>query len=178
VQLQVSHSLQKATEFLQFDPRSLAFPSQYEIDFDTSLGAPGWWGISFPAKNKYDQRPCALKLIRHPFSKHQHELQRELANLVSLPLHYNLIQYHTCFLVGDLLCIEMELIYGRQLGDIVDGPNSVCFISNFIDSPSLIFISALGFRYYALGSPDIFRTCPHAFHENDSPRFTHGKHND
>jgi serine/threonine protein kinase len=54
---------------------------------------------------------------------HEDYFRRELANLVALPMHPNVLRYHSSILQGDQLHIVTEYIEAYKLSDLVPGPN-------------------------------------------------------
>jgi len=95
-------------------------PVEYVVEKE--LGR-GWWGVTNKARHIVDGQIYAVKTMKQSFKENEELLRVELMNLSRLPIHYNLLRYHSCILQVDRLHIVTEYVDGFELAQLVPKPD-------------------------------------------------------
>mmetsp|Transcript_6557 Transcript_6557/g.10479 ORF Transcript_6557/g.10479 Transcript_6557/m.10479 type:complete len:628 (-) Transcript_6557:51-1934(-) len=82
-------------------------------------------GVTHRAKHVLDGQIYAVKTCKHPFRDHEESLRRELENLARLPIHRNLLRYHTSMLEADRLHIVTECLDAFKFAELLPAPDGL-----------------------------------------------------
>lgn len=96
-------------------------PAEYVVEGEP-LGQ-GWWGVTHKARHQVDGQLYAVKTCKHSYRQHQALLREELQNLAKLPVHCNLLRYHTCILQSDQLHIVTEYLDAFKMSEVIPAPD-------------------------------------------------------